>query len=113
MGLERKIIHEGPPYYAYFEHTDGSWYMLWMTRTDPKTLRGHEWHVHASFDKYGSTMPKLESGWYEKPYGTSNWDFDSLEDAIDYFYKERFLLRLKHGYKLIIASIPRDWIPEE
>jgi hypothetical protein len=111
--MKKKIVHEEPPYYAYFQHDDGSWYMLWMTQTDPKTERGHEWHVHASYDKYGSTSPNLESKWYERPYGTANWDFDSLESAIDHFYKERFLLRLKHGYELIMANIPEEWIMDE
>jgi len=108
--MEKRVVHEGPPYYAYFEHPDGSWYMLWMTRTEPKTQRGHEWHVHASFDKHRTTLPNLESRWYEKLYGMSNWDFDSLDEAVSYFYEERFLLRLKHEYKLITANIPADWL---
>jgi hypothetical protein len=111
--MGKKIVHEDPPYYAYFEHSDGSWYMLWMTRSRPKTTRGHEWHVHASFDKHRTSMPNLESNWHEKPYGMSNWDFGSLEEAIDYFYNKRFLLRLKHGYDLIAANIPEDWLPEK
>ncbi len=41
------------PYYAHFEHPDGSWYLLWVTHTQPQTARGHPWHVHASFDKQG------------------------------------------------------------
>jgi hypothetical protein len=109
---ERKIIHDKPPYYAYFEQPDGSWYMLWMTSSQPKTQRGHNWHVHASFDKYKTSLPNLESGWYEKPYGMSNWNFDSFEKALEYFYEERFLLRLKHGYKLLVANIPEDWTPK-
>ena len=111
--MERRIIHETPPYYAYFEHPDGSWYMLWMTRTRPKTLRGHEWHVHASFDKHGTTLPNLESEWYKKPYGMSNWDFASLDEAVEHFHEERFLLRLKHGYELLVANIPEDWLTED
>jgi hypothetical protein len=87
--------------------------MLWMTRTQPKTQRGHQWHVHASFDKYRTSLPNLQSRWYEKPYGISDWDFGSFEEAADYFYKERFLLRLKHGYELIVANIPESWLPEE
>ena len=111
--MRKKIAHEEPPYYAYFEHPDGSWYMLWITRTQPKTSRGHKWHVHASFDKYKTALPNLESEWHKKPYGMSNWDFDSLDNAVKYFHEDRFLLRLKHGYELMIASIPKDWLPEE
>ena len=110
--MDKKIVHEEPPYYAYFEHSDGSWYMLWMTQTKPKTERGHGWHVHASFDKYRTSLPNLESRWYEKPYGMSNWDFGSLNDAADYFYNKRYLLRLKHGYEVIRANIPEDWLPK-
>ena len=87
--------------------------MLWMTRTQPKTVRGHKWHVHASFDKYRTALPNLESKWYEKPYGMWNWDSDSLENSVKRFYEDRFLLRLKHGYELVTANIPEDWLPEE
>ena len=107
--MKKQIIHEKPPYYAYFEHAYGNWYMLWMTHTKPKTERGHDWHVHATFEKHDATKPNLDSEWYEKPYGTSNWDFDSFEKALEYFYKERYLLRLQHGYELVIANIPEDW----
>jgi len=111
--MGKKIVHGDPPYYAYFEHSDGSWYMLWMTETLPKTSRGHSWHVHAAFDKHGTSLPNLDSKWYEKPYGMRNWDFGSFDDAAKHFYEERFLLRLKHGYKLMAANIPRYWLPEE
>ena len=87
--------------------------MLWMTRTKPRTSRGHRWHVHASFDKYRTSLPNLESKWYERPYGMRDWDFDSVDDAAKHFYEERFLLRLKHGYELVIANIPGDWLSEE
>ena len=107
--MKKRITHNKPPYYAYFEHADGSWYMLWMTHTKPKTERGHDWHVHATFEKHDATKPNLDSEWYEKPYGTSNWDFDSFEKALEYFYKERYLLRLQHGYELVIANTPEDW----
>ncbi|HSE83618.1 MAG TPA: hypothetical protein VLB01_03630 [Thermodesulfobacteriota bacterium] len=103
------IKFDGPPYYAYFEHPDGSWYMVWMTHTDPKTEHGHPWHVHATYDKFGAVRPNLEIRWYEQPYGTKNWDFDTLEEAVSYFYHERYLLRLKHGYRLVIANIPKEW----
>lgn len=87
--------------------------MLWMTSTKPRTSRGHRWHVHSSFDKHGAALPNLDSRWYEQPYGMSNWDFDSFDSAVKYFYEERFLLRLEHGYELVAANIPGDWLPEE
>lgn len=108
-GRRPALVHGDPPYYAYFEHPDGSWYMLWMTHTIPKTARGHPWHVHATYDKHGATRPDLNSPWHEQPYGMRNWDFDTLADAIDYFYKQRYLLRIKHGYYLKAGKIPRDW----
>ena len=111
--MKKQIAHGDPPYYAYFEHQDGSWYMLWMTRTQPKTSHGHRWHVHASYDKHRTSLPNLESKWHEKPYGMRNWDFSSLDDAAKHFHEERFLLRLKHGYQLVVANIPEDWLPEE
>src|SRR5690242_20663265 len=43
------------PIHAFFRHPDGSWYRLWITHTEPKTPRGHIWHVHASYDKSGTT----------------------------------------------------------
>lgn len=110
---EKKILHGEPLYYAFFEHPDGSWYMLWMTSSEPKTQRGHRWHVHASYDKYGTSSPNLDSEWHKKPYGMSNWDFESLEEATEYFHEERFCLRLEHGYELIIANIPEDWMPKD
>ncbi len=106
---QKQIIHDQPPYYAYFEHSDGSWYMLWMTQTEPKTKRGHTWHVHATFEKHQATSPNLDSKWYEKPYGASNWDFDAFEEARDFFYQKRYLPRLEHGYELVVANIPEDW----
>jgi hypothetical protein len=47
------ITHGNPPYHAYLEHTDGSWYMVWMTETFPKTERGHRFHVHSNHDLEG------------------------------------------------------------
>lgn len=107
---ERESITRGePPYYAYFEHPDGSWYMLWMTETEPKTRRGHPWHVHATFDKLGATRPALENPWFEAAYGAHNWDFDEEAEAVEYFLEERYLPRLRHGYKLITGHIHPDW----
>ena len=57
--MKKQINHDKPPYYAYFEHADGSWYMLWMTHTKPKTERGHDWHVHATFEKHDVTKPNI------------------------------------------------------
>jgi len=109
MSETHLITHSGPPYYAYFEHTDGSWYMLWMTYTEPKTEHGHPWHVHTTYDKLGAVKPNLEARWYEQPYGMKNWDFDTLEEAVFYFYHKRYLLRLRHGYRLVIGNIPEEW----
>src|SRR5437870_3869785 len=67
--------------HAFFRHPDGSWYRLWMTHSEPKTPRGHPWHVHANYDKSGSMAPVAGVEWYEQPYGIANWDFDSEEDA--------------------------------
>jgi hypothetical protein len=103
------VTHNPPPYYAYFEHPDGSWYMLWMTRTDPKTERGHQWHVHATYDKFGAMRPNLEIRWYEQPYGINNRDFDTLDDAVSHFYNERYLTRVEHGYRLVLGNVPEEW----
>ena len=35
--------------HGFFRHPDGSWYRLWITRSEPKTPRGHPWHVHANY----------------------------------------------------------------
>lgn len=96
------------PYYAHFEHPDGSWYLLWVTHTQPKTARGHAWHVHASFDKYGGTQPVVSSeGWAMGPYGMHNWDFDEERAALDEFNR-RFQTRLEHGYTVVRARLPEQ-----
>jgi hypothetical protein len=107
----RLITHGKPPYYAYFEHPDGSWYMVWMTETFPKTERGHRFHVHTNYDKLGTVKPNPQSRWYEQPYGMRNWDFDNLKDATIHFYCKRFLPRLHHGYRLIMGNVPPEWLP--
>jgi GH35 family endo-1,4-beta-xylanase len=104
------IRHGEPPYYAYFEHPDGSWYMVWMTETYPKTERGHRFHVHSNYDKLGVVRPNLEIKWYEQSYGMKNWDFDTFEDAVAHFYHERFLPRMEHGYRLVMGNIPPEWL---
>ena len=93
------------PVYAHFQHPDGSWYRLWMTHTRPKTRRGHPWHVHASYDKTGSTAPVGGSRWYEQLYGMANWDFDTREKAIAAF-REHAGERFEHGYELREGAVP-------
>lgn len=103
------VTRGDPPYHAYFEHEDGSWYMLWMTRSAPKTERGHPWHVHVTLDKHGTMKPVLASRWFEQPYGAYNWDFDTLDEAIEHFLEERYLPRIERGYRLVTGHIPPDW----
>jgi hypothetical protein len=86
-----------PRYHADFRHPDGRWYRLWMTRTDPKTGRGHPWHVHASYDLGGTTIPSEGSDWSAQSYGVRNWDFYAYDEALAAFI-ERFQLRIDHGY---------------
>jgi hypothetical protein len=94
------------PYYAHFEHPDGSWYLLWVTRTQPRTGRGHPWHVHASFDKHGSIQPVTQSeGWAMGPYGMHNWDFDGEPEALAEFH-ERYQARIEHGYHVVREQLP-------
>jgi hypothetical protein len=95
-------------YYAHFEHPDGSWYLLWVTRTKPRTQRGHPWHVHASFDKYGGTQPVVSGeGWVMGPYGMHNWDFENESAALADF-DQRYQARLDHGYRIVRAQLPRE-----
>ena len=95
------------PFYAQFEHADSSWYLLWVTHTQPRTQRGHPWHVHASFDKHGVFQPVATSG---DPvlaaYGMHNWDFGSQAEAIEAF-EERVQARLDHGYQIVRARQPK------
>jgi len=94
------------PYYAHFEHSDGSWYLLWVTQTQPRTARGHPWHVHVSFDKQGGIQPAVGGGeWNMAPYGMHNWDFDEEAAALKEF-DERFQARLEHGYTVVRARLP-------
>ena len=76
-----------------------------MTHSDPKTPRGHEWHVHASYDKAGSTAPVAGVAWFEQPYGMANWDFDSRAEALAEF-RRRAQDRIAHGYELREGSVP-------
>ncbi len=96
------------PYYAHFEHPDGSWYLLWVTHTQPRTSRGRPWHVHASFDKHGGIQPVVESeAWNMGPYGMHNWDFDDEASALIEF-EERFRMRLEHGYRVVRSRLPEQ-----
>lgn len=93
------------PIYALFRHPDGSWYRLWITHMEPKTERGHAWHLHATYDKSGTVAPVAGTLWYEQPYGMSDWDFDAEEEACAAF-RERAQERLTHGYALREGRIP-------
>jgi hypothetical protein len=94
--------------YAHFEHDDGSWYLLWVTHTQPRSARGHPWHVHVSFDKYGGTQPVASSsGWSMGPYGMHNWDFDSEAAALEDFDR-RYQARIDHGYRVVRAQLPHQ-----
>lgn len=93
------------PTYAFFWHPDGSWYRLWITKTEPKSEFGHPWHLHAHFDKTGSLSPVAGTRWYEQPYGMRNWDFQSREEAIVAFIA-RSEERIEHGYELREGEIP-------
>jgi hypothetical protein len=93
------------PIYALFRHSDGSWYRIWITHTEPKTERGHPWHLHATYDKTGTVAPVAGTLWYEQPYGMANWDFDS-EAEVRAAFRERSQERLEHGYALREGTIP-------
>ena len=49
--------------------------MLWMTRTFPKTSRGHPWHVHIRWNKWGGRKPARNWPWWERLWGKANRDF--------------------------------------
>jgi hypothetical protein len=98
------------PYYAHFEHPDGSLYLLWVTHSRPKTERGHQWHVHASFDKHGTLQPVIGAeGWNMGPYSMHNWDFDSEDQALKEF-GERLRARFDHGYQIVRAQLPEKYV---
>lgn len=90
---------QNEPRYAHFTHPDGSWYRLWMTHSEPKTERGHPYHLHATYDKTGTLAPVPGANWREQPYGMANWDFDTESQAQEAF-TERANERLAHGYEL-------------
>jgi hypothetical protein len=101
------LATERRPVFAFFRHPDGSWYRLWMTRTEPRSGQGHPWHVHATFDKTGTLAPVAGTRWYELPYGQANWDFDEEVEARAAFV-ERARQRLGHGYELVEGAIPDE-----
>jgi len=96
---------DAQPVFALFRHEDGSWYRLWITHSEPKTGRGHRWHLHASYDKTGTLAPVAGTLWHEQPYGMSNWDYDSEGDALEEF-RRRAAERFEHGYTLREGAIP-------
>jgi hypothetical protein len=93
------------PIYAMFRHPDGSWYRLWMTHTEPKTERGHPWHVHATYDKTGTVAPVAGIRWYDQAYGMANWNFET-EEAARTAFREHIQERLAHGYELREGVVP-------
>ncbi|MER3446914.1 MAG: hypothetical protein C4291_08765 [Candidatus Dadabacteria bacterium] len=99
----KAVFGELPVYYAYFEHPDGSWYMLWMIKDK------RDWSVYANYDKSGVNKPKLEREWYRQSHGDKNWRFNTMEEALDHFYRKRYIPRIKHGYRLIVGNIPDGW----
>ena len=93
------------PVYAFFRNPEGSWHRAWITHTESKTARGHEWHVHLSYDKAGTTAPVAGIAWFEQPYGMANWDFDTRSGAIAEF-RRRADDRIGHAYELREGVIP-------
>lgn len=98
---------EHATFFADFRHPDGSWYRLWITRTEPKTPRGHPWHLHASYDKSGTVAPVTGVPWYAQPYGMRDWDFDTEDDAVAAF-RTRAIERFDHGYELQEGDVPDE-----
>ena len=93
------------PLYSFFWHSDGSWYRMWVTHTEPKSTQGRPWHLHVIYDKTGTISPVAGGRWYEQPYGMRNWDFKTSEQA-QAAYINRAQERLRHGYELREGVIP-------
>ncbi len=91
--------------FVFFRHTDGRWYRLWVTHSEPRTERGMPWHVHASYDQSGSLAPVAGTSWFTQPYGMANWDFDTIEEALAAF-RRRARERVQHGYTLAEGRVP-------
>lgn len=107
--MESTITTGAPPYYAYLEHPDGAWYMVWMTHTFPKTPRGHPWHVHLRWNKWGGRKPWLDWQWWERRWGNANRDFNDPNDAVNEFYFNRYLPRIAHGYRVVSGHLAPGW----
>lgn len=104
-----RISYGAPPYYAYFEHPDGAWYMVWMTNTRPKTRRGHPWHVHIRWSKSGAPRPNRNWEWWTWLWGRVNRDFHDPNAAVLEFFYGRYLPRVEHGYRLVQGHIAPGW----
>lgn len=104
-----RITYGAPPYYAYFEHDRGHWYMVWMTRTFPKTKRGHPWHVHIRWSRTGAPKPNLDWPWWQRLWGRANRDFHDPNAAVIEFFNERYLPRIMNGYRLVEGHIAPGW----
>lgn len=102
------VTRGGPPYYAYLEHPDGRWYATWMTHTQPRTERGHLWHVHAEYSTEARMRFQRAADWHTAAYGTRNWDFDTLEEAADFFVAQRLTPRLAAGYRVVAGRLPES-----
>lgn len=110
--LESQESAQTPQLRAHFVHRDGSWYRLWITRSAPKTERGHPWHLHASYDKTGTVAPIAGTRWYDAAYGMANWDYDSADEAVTAF-RTRAQERRAHGYELREGALPPLPAPRE
>ena len=73
-------------FYAVFEK-GVQWYYLWTTETEPKTTRGHKFHVHADYDLVGNTILVLSKNWYRKLFGIMNHDFNDRTEMIEDFLR--------------------------
>lgn len=71
----------------------------------PKTERGHAGHLHATYDKSGTSAPVAGTRWYDQPYDMTNWDFDGEADALAAF-RARAGERPAHGYELREGTVP-------
>ncbi len=110
MVVEQRTVTRGfPPFFAYLEHPDGRWYAVWMTRTEPRSQRGHPWHVHADYSSEDRMRFGLAHDWYQATYGMRNWDFDTVEEAATSFWTERVQPRLQHGYQIRAAHLADGW----
>lgn len=103
------VRHGEPPYFAYLEHPDGRWYATWMTHTQPRTERGHPWHVHADYSSETRMSFQRGGDWPLALYGMRNWDFDTLEEAVAFLVRERLAPRLAAGYQVVEGRLPTEF----